>query len=395
MCSSHSDERSVLILMIAVAIIGCNAFLLSPILNDIASSLSVSVAQIARAIAAYGGATALSSLFLAPYAAMIGVTRSMRYAAMLMVMGIVLSAGATTGGMLILAQALTGIAAGLMLPATYAITAYVAPEGGASAALGKVIAGWSLAMVAGVPLSAAISDMANWRIAYGILAIMGGIFLFFSIKLPEIDASDERSGFSFYAYRSNPEILIVFLITLLYMTSFYGVYSFIGTFTRNNFNDNATLASGVTIFYGVGFGLASIKSGLIDRYSPKSIAWLIFVAISLVYFAISQNSSSLFFLFMTCLIWGGVNNFGLNVIVSMIIQLSPGCKTTSLGIYSALSYGGAMIGSFLYGYIFNQWGFSVTAIVSLILCLISALLAWVNVNYVGKARSHGVKKQKN
>lgn len=102
MCSSHSDERSVLILMIAVAIIGCNAFLLSPILNDIASSLSVSVAQIARAIAAYGGATALSSLFLAPYAAMIGVTRSMRYAAMLMVMGIVLSAGATTGGCLFL-----------------------------------------------------------------------------------------------------------------------------------------------------------------------------------------------------------------------------------------------------------------------------------------------------
>ncbi|MGS0559512.1 MFS transporter [Escherichia sp. MAL-1] len=389
MFSSKKPDTNIIILMVAVAIIGCNSFLISPILNDIASSLSASTTQISRAISAYGGATALSSLFLAPYAGKIGVTRSIRYATILLVVGVALSAGATSWWILTIAQALTGVAAGLMLPAIYAVTSYVAPEGEASAALGKVITGWSLAMVIGIPLSAITSDFTNWRVSYVVLAVLGLLFLFFSRRLPVISPSSEKSGFPFKEYCKRPNILVMFAITLLYMTSFYGLYSFVGTFARNSFYNNATLAGLITMAYGVGFGLASLKSHWIDKFSPQSSASMIFMAISIIYSILAFSGASLYLLLAACFLWGAVNHFGLNVIVSLLIRLSVGYKTATLGIYSALSYGGTMIGGLVYGYIFNHLGFASIASISFILCAFSAALAWFMFNHKGKAQ-HGI-----
>ncbi|WP_421849825.1 MFS transporter [Marinomonas sp.] len=197
MSLTKQTDGNIIILMIAIAIIGCNSFLISPILNDIATNLSASTSEISRAISAYGGATALSSLFLAPYAGKIGVTRTISLAGVLMVFGIILSAMSMSWWMLTLAQALTGLAAGLMLPAIYSVTSHIAPKGKESAALGKVITGWSLAMVVGIPLSATIADVSNWRCAYMLLAILGLVFLFFSSKLPVIETNTKKNGLSF------------------------------------------------------------------------------------------------------------------------------------------------------------------------------------------------------
>lgn len=383
MSLTKQSDANIIILMIAISIIGCNSFLISPILNDIATSLSASTTEVARAISAYGGTTALSSLFIAPYTGKMGETRTIRLAGVLMVAGIMLSAMSMSWWMLTLAQALTGLAAGLMLPAIYSVTSHIAPKGKESAALGKVITGWSLAMVFGIPLSATIADVSNWRCAYALLAVLGLVFLLFSSKLPVIDTDTEKTGFPLKEYCQQPAILMMFIITLLYMTSFYGLYSFIGTFARNSFYNNASLAGLITMAYGIGFGLASVKSHWIDKFSARACASIIFIIISAMYMIIALTSSSLSLLLTTCLLWGVVNHFGLNVIVSLLIQLSTGYKTATLGIYSALSYGGTMIGGLVYGYIFTHYGFSTIAIISFILCFICSAMAWFCFNLKG------------
>ena len=55
-----------IILTAAVAVIGSNSLVLSPILADVAAGLGTTVVAVSRAIAAYGGATALSAFVLAP-----------------------------------------------------------------------------------------------------------------------------------------------------------------------------------------------------------------------------------------------------------------------------------------------------------------------------------------
>ncbi len=59
----------------------------------------------------------------------------------------------------LLAPALACVA----LPATYALATAVAPRGRGAETLGRVLTGWSLSLVAGVPLSAYVASALSWR----------------------------------------------------------------------------------------------------------------------------------------------------------------------------------------------------------------------------------------
>ncbi len=62
--SAPSPQGLVWLLMLGVAVVGSNSLALSPILSDVAADLRASPVEVARANAAYGGATALAALTL-------------------------------------------------------------------------------------------------------------------------------------------------------------------------------------------------------------------------------------------------------------------------------------------------------------------------------------------
>ena len=59
------------------------------------------------------------------------------------------------------AQLVAGLASGVIIPATYALTGDIAPPERRSQDMGKVLFGWSVAMVGGVPLAAILSGL-SW-----------------------------------------------------------------------------------------------------------------------------------------------------------------------------------------------------------------------------------------
>ena len=69
------------------------------------------------------------------------------------------------------------MAAGVILPAAYGSASLIAQPGQEARTLGRVIAGWSVSLVAGVPLSALISDAIGWRATYGVLALCAAVAL--------------------------------------------------------------------------------------------------------------------------------------------------------------------------------------------------------------------------
>ncbi|MGB3408111.1 MAG: MFS transporter, partial [Jannaschia sp.] len=109
-----------IVLLLGVAVIGSNSLVLSPVLTDVAADLGTTPLVVSRVIAAYGGATALSALCF-------GFTIDRYGVRTVLVAGSVLLAAATFGSAmagswvtLAVAQAVAGLAAGVMLPAIYA-----------------------------------------------------------------------------------------------------------------------------------------------------------------------------------------------------------------------------------------------------------------------------------
>lgn len=185
-----------LVLLLGVAVIGSNSLVLSPVLTDVAADLATTPVVVSRAISAYGGATAASALLLGFTVDRYGVRKVLVLGSVLLASGVFLSAAAHTWVVLAIAQAITGIAAGVMLPAIYTAATAVGGEDEGARMLGRVLMGWSVSLVAGVPVSAFIAERFGWQAGYLVLGALVLIALAGFLRLepwrtgPEADAAN-------------------------------------------------------------------------------------------------------------------------------------------------------------------------------------------------------------
>ncbi|KGM33662.1 MFS transporter, partial [Inquilinus limosus] len=136
----HQDQSAVslqtAILTAGIAVVGSNSLVLSPILGDVATAMAAPPVAVSRAIAAYGGATALSAFLLAPQIDRIGPRRALFGGMIGLTAATLLSALAMHWLMLAAAQALAGLGAGVILPSIYTLATTIAPPGRESRVLG-------------------------------------------------------------------------------------------------------------------------------------------------------------------------------------------------------------------------------------------------------------------
>lgn len=365
--ADHRRRIHVFVLLLGVSIIGSNAFLLSPVLLNVSSALNAPVSYIAWSVSAYGGATAASGLLLT------GVVQRYGYRATLLVSGSGLSVGILASGLsthwitLIAAQTLAGLSAGVLLPTLYAMAAFVAPPGKQSATLGVVISGWSLAMVGGVPLSAFISDLFSWRYAYFLVWVIASATTLAFVMLPQAKGTSDKT--SILTALKTPLAKPVLAVTLLFMISFYGVYTFLGTHIQRTMGLSASYAGFAVLAYGAGFGFGGMALGrLLDKWGARRILSPILFGIVGVYLVLVLLSRNFAALMLGSFVWGVANQIGLNSLVSILSGLNAAHRVRLLGIYSAAAYGGAMIAGLTFGPLFGMSGFSLLLLTASGLC---------------------------
>lgn len=365
--------KPVWVLMCAIGVVGSNSLVLSPIATDVAGAFEgKGASDVMMASAIYGGATALSALFLAPRADRIGLKRALIIALITLVLALLVSAFAPSLAILILGQGLAGIGAGLALPATYGLAADVAPKGAESATLGKVLTGWTLSLVAGVSFSAVLSDMLHWRAVFALMAIMSAGLIFLVGRMHVAERAAGAAVSPFKAFRV-PGLLPILLAVVAFMSAFYGLYGFLGTHMTTVLGYTTGVAGLAALSYGVGFGAVAPLDRLIDRYGAKQAAPVVFGALVLVYLLMATVAGQGLAIFAICLLWGAVNHLGLNIMVGQLTALSESQRGAILGIYSATTYLAMFVGTAAFRPVFEAHGFGVIALVSAA-CIVPALI---------------------
>ena len=373
------------LLILGIAVIGSNSLALSPILTDVAHSLSATPVQVARANAAYGGATALSALLLGPAVDRFGARRILAAGFAVMTLAMLASAAATSWAMLAAAQGLTGLAAGIVLPATYAYATIAAPPGREAETMGRVLAGWSISVIAGVPLSAFIAGTAGWRASYVLLGVLLAAVSVGFLRLRELPAATRTSTgrISLLPALRTPGVPALLVICFAYMTAFYGVYAYLGDHLRQVLGVSSSTAGLVVLAYGLGFGLAGFGDRIVDRVGPLRLLPMTLGTLSLVFGLMIPATSSLVALVALAFCWGLANHFGQNIIVLLLGRANEERRGAVLALNSAVSYAGALVGAGLFGAVYERGGFlSVAALAAG--CLAGALAVAVTAR-VGQA----------
>ncbi|MBZ9771818.1 MFS transporter [Mesorhizobium sp. CO1-1-8] len=358
-----------------IAVIGSNSLVLGPIAPAVASSFGTSVQAVMIAAAAFGLGTSASALFLARYIDRLGARRMLQGALSLLALALVASAAAPTVIMLVSAQLLAGIAAGIAMPAIYASAAAIAPPGRESGTIGVVLTGWTLSMVAGVSLSAVLADLVHWRAVFAAVAVLAALAW---MGLTVTSLSDIRKAGPAPAPLEAlgiPGILPLLVACAAFMTSFYGVYGYLGDHLHVGLGQPVSANGLAALAYGIGFGTAALLDGVIDRLGARRVMPFAYLLVAVVYVAMAMTSGSFGLTLTMVAIWGLANHFGLNVLVMRLSALDPSRRGAIMGLNSAVTYLAVFVGTTSFGPLYSSFGFAICAMVAALLMLIAAWAA--------------------
>lgn len=347
-----------LILLCGVGIVGSNSLLLSPILPEVAADLASSPVRVSWAISAYGGGTALSALLLAPMIDRYGLRQALLFASAILTLGMTATALAPGVSTLILAQTIAGVGAGVILPAIYTAATRLG-EVHQSPLLGRVLTGWSLSLVLGIPAGAFLTEAFGWRSSYALLAVLGLLVAAGFQALP----TPTHQGPAIVRKAQLAAIQLpgvaTFLITqFLFMTSFYGTYALFGDHVRQAFDLGPSITGTVIMLYGLGFGLSTLADRKLASHSEGAVTVISLVAVATVYGAMAFAMITVWSVFLMSFIWGFVNHGALTLIVGGLSRLSKHLRGTVLGLNSAVSYLGALVGPLVGSALYVAWGFT-------------------------------------
>ncbi len=266
------------VLTICIGVIGSNSLALGPIAPEVARSLGADVPGVMTASAAFGLGTAVSAVFLGRFIDRYGPRRMLAAALLLLATGLGGSALAPSLAFLVAAQLVVGLAAGIALPSIYTLASVIAPAGRESETIGLVLTGWTLSMVAGVPLSAAIADLAGWRMVYVIVAVATMIACAV-VKFAAVQEGATGRVTSPLAALNVRGVAPLLVACAAFMAAFYGVYAYIGEHLHAALGLPVTANGLIAVSYGFGFGAAAFLDRLIDRFGAGRLLPLIFLAV--------------------------------------------------------------------------------------------------------------------
>ena len=349
-------SRSTAILTAGVVTVGAQAFLLAPLLPDVASGLATTPAAVGRALGGYGAGVVASALLLAPRLDRLPRRTALVLGTLALAAGAAGSALAPSWPLLAVAQAVAGAGVGVVLPATYALAAELAPPGGAARATGRVLTGWSIALVAGVPAAAVLGDAVGWRGAFAVLAGLAGLQALLHATLPDRPVAPGAPRTRLRDARRVPGAVRGLGAVVAVMVAFYGVFAFLGTEARALHGGGAVTAGVVALAYGAGFGLGALGDRWLDRrWTAPGLA-----ALAACYAGLAAAAPQLPALLAVAVLWGAVNHAVITLLVSGLAA-APEARGAVLALNTAATYGGAAVAGAVAGPL-HAAGFAVLAL---------------------------------
>ncbi|HEY9411363.1 MAG TPA: MFS transporter [Jiangellaceae bacterium] len=369
-------------MMLVVAIIASNTLALSPILSEVAGALGSTTFAAARAISVYGAGTMISALFLAPKIDEIGATRALQMCMPALSLAFLGSAFATDIVLLASAQALAGLSAGVILPACYAVATATAAPTDAARSLGRVLFGWSLAFIGGIPGLALISEHFGWRFSYATLLLTSLVAThrIWRHRRPERSVQEKLTQTSPLTFRTHRYIASLLAVCLCFTSAFYGVFAFFIDHVRRDPDISATEAGVIVLFFGAGFACATFAAHVVDRVGAQRLLPAVLLLNALTYTLMVAAGQHFLAVLAVAVMWGAMTNLSLNMIVLLLSKVRSGHKGRILGLNSAITYLGATSGVAVAGAVYASVGFEAVLLGAAMLQICGAMLVWTAVS---------------
>jgi DHA1 family inner membrane transport protein len=373
------DIITVIGLFIGVFAIGVDSFVISPILAPIAASLGTTADRAGLGVAAYAICYAIGAPVFGPLADRFGRRTMMLTGFLIFIVGTLLCSVAQTLTAFCGFRAISGLGAALVTPNVFAFVGATFPPPRMAKVMGIVLSALSMSIVLGVPIGSYVTQATAWQGAFILVSAIAAVALVIvALVLPGTGAGTRRQGYfaSFATVFRTPRADLALLATLGWMTGFYAVYTYLGTFIRTEMGVDTGTVGTFLLAYGVGNFAASFFAGwFVARVGLlRTIALTGTVSAALV-MMLGQLPDSAPLLVLVLMVWAILQGIGVTALTTNSSGAVTTVRSTMMAMNSSGIYFGLTIGSALGGALFAGGHFTRTTALGAIATLFSVVFA--------------------
>ena len=344
------------ILALGTFAIGTDAFIIGGILPRIAHDLSVSVGRTGLVVSAFSLSYAVGSPLVAALSARWRRSTVIVGGLAVFAAANLLSAVSPTFACLLATRVIAALAAGFVAPACYALASTLGSSRNRGKMLAIVAAGFTSAIVLGVPIGVLIGKYAGWRGSLIFVSILGGIaaLALFAAGVPEPDSTGSPSDLrEQLRILRRPETIIVLTPFLIWSIANFGLYTFIAAILGRALS--ATAVPILLLLFGLGCMAGNFIGGaLSDRYGTRWPTIICLVLLICVLASVEPASSSLTAASGTMIGWGICMAALFTLQQQRTIAVNPKQSNLVLALNNSALYFGASVGAVAGGVVISR-----------------------------------------
>ncbi|MET3210720.1 UNVERIFIED_CONTAM: DHA1 family putative efflux transporter-like MFS transporter [Paenibacillus sp. PvR008] len=345
----------VYILAIISFLVGTSEYIISGILDQIATTMGITVAAAGQLITVFSLAYAIGTPILMAVTAKMDRRKLLLYSLGLFAVANLLSFVLPGFGMFIAARILMALGAGMVVVTALSIAAKIAPAGKQASSIATVIMGFTASLIIGIPLGRMISSAYGWKTVFLGIALAGIIALIvIAMTIPRIKGDKPVPLLQQFALLKKPEVALGLSITFFWLGGYSLAYTYISPYLLDVSGVGEDMLSIVLL----AFGIASLIGSKIGGYSAdkKGIPFTLFggmvlhmISLLLLPFA----AHSLIAVFALLILWsfaawtsGPTQQYNLVTLVpeSSGVMLSLNQSTMQIAMAAGAGIGGVVVG---------------------------------------------------
>lgn len=255
------------------------------------------------------------------------------------------------------------------------IAVKLVPDEFRSLAMSMVVAGTSIAMVAGLPLGRIIGLHFGWRMTFLSLAIISFILFFYILfYFPKISGGRKLSFHRLPLLFKKPLLQGLYIVTLIAVTAYYSSYSYIEPFLFQIAKFNENMITIALIIFGASGIFGSLIFSLFYNKYEKYFFLTTICSMAIILFLLTPVSSHRILVILTFAFWGiVVTAYNVSGQASIINAAPAGTAAVAMSIYSGLYNLGIGTGSWLGGFITTHLSISYLGYIGGVIALAGSL----------------------
>lgn len=325
-------------LTISAFIFNTSEFMPIGLLIDISRSFSMTEAQTGTMITVYAWVVAVLSLPLMLLTCNIESRRLLLGTVALFLAGQIGSGLAVSFWMLMLARVSVACAHAVFWSIAAPIAVRLVSKEHRSLALSMIITGTSIAMIAGLPMGRAIGLYVGWRITFLSLAgisLLSILYLF--IVFPCLKQNQPFYISDLPHMLKNRILLAIYIITVLFSTSYYTVYSYIEPFMQQIAHMSDTWITLILTVFGVSGLLGSIIFSHFYNQFRFVLIRLSLICLAGLFFLLGLASQDTRMIISVCVLLGiTATVFNVTFQAELIQCVPAGAAAVAMSIFSGI-----------------------------------------------------------